>query len=182
MPSLDEVYQKFGAVAEAAALLETELCNMLLVSRATEKGLLEKPDPEAATSILETIDRSTLGQLIKGMGKPPPLSDLEDLLSKALRERNRLFHAFYRHHNFRRNSEDGRAIMWSDLDAIHETLIRAYKALMLLSGIDLDALANSGEPPLPTGITVTVQAPNFVRCCCDTNVTGTDRAETAADG
>jgi hypothetical protein len=40
-----------------------------------------------------------------------------------------------------RDSEEGRTIMMNDLRSIHETVIEAYKALMLLSGIDLDALA-----------------------------------------
>jgi hypothetical protein len=59
MPALDEVYRKFGEVAEAAQLL---------------------------------------------------------LLANALAERNQPFHSFYRKHNFRRNSKEGRAKMLEDLD------------------------------------------------------------------
>ncbi|EJN16183.1 hypothetical protein PMI42_00281 [Bradyrhizobium sp. YR681] len=148
MPSLDEVYQKFGAVAEAVALLETQLGNMLLLSRATNRGLISSPDPEVAREILDKIDRTTLGQLLKGVDPLPP--DLEKLLSIALGVRNRLFHTFYRQHNIRRNSDEGRTTMWNDLDSIHDALHRAYNALALFNGIDMDALAKSGEPPLPT--------------------------------
>ncbi|MDI3566653.1 hypothetical protein [Bradyrhizobium sp. Arg816] len=148
MPSLDEVYQKFGFVAEAVALLETELGNKLLWSRGTDRGLLDNPDPEAAREILDKIDRSTLGQLVKGVGAQPP--DLEDLLSNALSVRNRLFHSFYRQHNFRRNSDEGRTIMWNDLDSIHDVLHRAYDALALFNGVDIDAMVESGASPLPT--------------------------------
>jgi hypothetical protein len=35
-------------------------------------------------------------------------------------------------HNFRRNSEEGRARMLDDLESIHDTLLHAYKAVMLL--------------------------------------------------
>lgn len=36
MPTLDDVYCKFGFASEAAQLLETELGNMLLIAGATE--------------------------------------------------------------------------------------------------------------------------------------------------
>jgi hypothetical protein len=59
-------------------------------------------------------------------------------LANALAERNQLFHSFYRKHNFRRNSDNGRAMMLEDLDRKHETIVEAYKAVMKLAGIDLD--------------------------------------------
>jgi len=150
--TLEQVYQKFGFVAEAAQLLETQLGTMLLLSSGAEQGWFIEPDAKRATEFHDNINRSTLGQLIKRMQSTPlALSAVETLLSDALRERNRLFHSFYRQHNFRRNSEEGRAVMWSDLDSIHETLLRAYKAVMLIDGVDLDALATSGEYNPPTG-------------------------------
>lgn len=151
MPTLDEVYQKFGFAAEAAQLLETQLGTMLLLTVGAEQAWFIEPDGERATELHDNINRSTLGQLINRMRrKPPSLSTVETLLSDALRERNRLFHSFYREHNFRRNTDEGRAVMWSDLDAIHDALLRAYKAVMLIDGVDLDALAASGESNLPT--------------------------------
>jgi hypothetical protein len=150
---LDDVYRKFGEVAEAAQLLETELGNLLLMQRAAENGLLIEPNPALASDILDTINRHTLGQLVKGLnGTDQILDELEPLLANALRERNRLSHSFYRFHNFRRNSDDGRQLMLKDLEQIHDTVLRAYKAVMLLSGVDLEALIASGvEPPAPTG-------------------------------
>jgi hypothetical protein len=82
--------------------------------------------------------------------KDGSLDKLESVLWDALQARNRLFHSFYREHNFRRNSEEGRALMLDDLERVHASLITAYKAVMLLSGIDLDAAAASGTVPLPT--------------------------------
>lgn len=143
--TLDDVYRKFGETAEAAQLLETELGNILLINRGAEAGLFVKPDPEIGSAILDTINRHTLGELIKRLNRSPQSLDaLEAQLQSALRERNRLFHSFYRQHNFRRNSDEGRAVMLRDLGSIHETLLNAYKAVMLLSGVDLDAIVGSG--------------------------------------
>jgi hypothetical protein len=142
MPTLDDVYRKFGFASEAAQLLETELGTMLLHLNAVDEGLLSTPNPERATAIYETINRSTLGQIIqklKSNGQSiDGLDELANLLSDALVERNRLSHSFYRQHNLRRNSEEGRALMMADLDSIHTKLLDAYKAVMLFSGIDLD--------------------------------------------
>ncbi len=151
MPTLEDIYCKYGEAAEAAALLETELGNQLLLIRATEKRLHVDKNVKLATEILESINRLTLGQLIKKLNKSTAsVEEMEALFSRALDERNRLFHAFYRHHNFRRNSDEGRAIMIADLDSIHTTLLDAYKALMLLSGIDLYALVEAGTMPTPS--------------------------------
>ncbi len=146
-PSLNEVYRKFGEVSEAAQLLETELGNLLLLNKGVEAGLLENKNPEAAAQILEQINRNTLGQLLWGLcGKYNDLDALESLLNVAKSERNRLFHSFYREHNFRRNSADGRTLMLQDLEAMHEKIIDAYKAVMKLSGIDLDKIEMQGLP------------------------------------
>jgi hypothetical protein len=150
MPTLDDVYRKFGETAEAAQLLETDLGTKLILIRGAEENLLTEPNPERASDIFDTINRNTLGQLLKGLnGKNQSLDALEALLSNALQERNRLFHSFYRHHNFRRNSDEGRALMLKDMESIHDTLLRAWKAVMLLSGVDLDALVNSGVEHTP---------------------------------
>lgn len=151
MPTLDDVYRKFGEAAEAAQLIETELGTLLLLARGVDEGLLDKPNPARASDILDTINRHTLGQLIKNLNTTTQSLDrLDSLLTSAREERNRLFHTFYRGHNFRRNSDEGRALMLSDLESIHDALLRAYKAIMLLSGVDLEALAATGEHVGPT--------------------------------
>ena len=138
MPSLDDVYRKFGEVSEAAQLLETQLGNFLLLARGTEEDLFTAQNPELARKILDGINKSTLGQLLKQL-RPVIGSeqDLEKLLVEALDARNRLAHSFYRKHNLRRNSAEGRAIMIADLESLHDTLMEAYKAVLALSGIDL---------------------------------------------
>ena len=37
-------------------------------------------------------------------------------------------------------------MMLKDLERIHESIIKAYKGVMLLSGIDLDAIASVPTP------------------------------------
>jgi hypothetical protein len=147
MPNLDDVYQKFGFASEAAQLLETELGTILFMSGAAEQNLVETQDLDAATAIYHSINRKTLGQLLKGVKNTSvSVEHLEELLSKALKERNRLAHSFYRQHNFRRNSEDGCQVMLDDLEYIHEVLLEAYKAVMLLSGTNLDKVPPSNAP------------------------------------
>lgn len=162
MPTLDEVYAKFGEVSEAAQLLEAEIGTLLLASRVNDfvsladdptDDTLDSPfvvDSAAACKNLDEINASTLGRLITAFGKsnarPEQLDELG--LSAALKERNRLAHHFYRQHNFRRNSDAGRRIMMQDLEFMHGTILKAYKAVSLISGIDLDALiAAQSETP-----------------------------------
>ncbi|SRR6266571_811747 len=147
MPTLDDVYGKFGYAAEAAQLLETELGNILIEHGVVEEDLLSKPNPTRAAELFRQIDRHTLGQLIKKLkAKNQSIANLEDVLGKALDERNRLFHFFYRQHNFRRNSDEGRQLMLDDLESLHNTLLDAYKAVMLLQGVDLDKISLAGVP------------------------------------
>jgi hypothetical protein len=149
VPTLNDVYLKFGFASEAAQLLETELGNMLLMIGAVDADLVENPDPSRAGELFTFVNRQTLGQLLKSLGRSTDaLSELEELLQRALKERNRLSHSFYREHNFRRNSEEGRALMMADLESVHETILDAYKEVMRLSGVDLDATVLEN---LPTG-------------------------------
>jgi hypothetical protein len=148
MPTLDDVYRKFGEAAEAAQFLETELGNMLLAARCIDEGLLASKNPARAADILNSITQHTLGQLLKSLNNHSQSFDaLDALLVKARDQRNRLSHSFYREHNFRRNSDEGRTLMLRDLEDIHFALLDAYKAVMLLGGIDLDAMTGI---PLPT--------------------------------
>jgi hypothetical protein len=147
MSKLDDVYWKFGFVAEAAQLLETELGNELIKHGVVEENLVNQPNLNRAADLFRLIDKHTLGQLIiKLKAKNQSIANLEDVLAKALEERNRLFHSFYRQHNFRRNSDEGRRRMLDDLESIHKTQLEAYKAVMLLSGVDLDKLSATELP------------------------------------
>ena len=153
MPTLADVYRKFGEAFEAAQLLETELGTLLLAHKCIDAGLLENSDANRATAIHKQINKQTLGQLTRSLGAVgASIVDLEQLLSDALVSRNRLAHSFYLQHNLRRNSDDGRNVMLRDLEAMHENLLEAYKAVLLLSGVDLEKLvAEHGDSALPSG-------------------------------
>jgi hypothetical protein len=141
MPTLDEVYRKFGETAEAAQLLETEIGTIALMIGCSAADLVTNPDPSRATEIYQRINRQTLGQLLKNVGRSTDTLDhLAELLDRALKARNRLSHSFYLRHNFRRNSDQGRQIMLDDLHKIHVTIFDAYKGVLRLSGVDLDAI------------------------------------------
>lgn len=148
MPTLEDVFCKFGEVAECAQLLETELGTVMLCLKGAEHDLFAGDKGELATEIYKRINKSTLGQLLREITKPAGFSeDLELLLARALADRNYLFHSYYRKHNFRKNSDEGRATMLADLERRHQTIFEAWKMVLRLSGIDLDNLTNV---PLPT--------------------------------
>jgi hypothetical protein len=147
MPSLENVYEKFGAVAEAAQLLETQIGNTLLSMAVTERDLATWQNLTLAKKVFAEVDRKTLGQLMATFLKNGAVSpDLEQLLVSALEDRNRLNHAFYRSHNFHRNSERGRVIMLQDLDSMHGNIIAAYVAMMRLSGVDIEQIDTAPSP------------------------------------
>lgn len=148
MPTFDEVYRKFGEVSEAAQLLETELGTIQLCVDGLEHSLFTTANSELATELYNKINKSTLGQILRRLIKSADMPcDVELLIAKALAHRNQLFHSFYRKHNFRRNSDDGRTQMLADLDQKHQVILDAYKAVLLLSGLDLNGLTDT---PLPT--------------------------------
>jgi hypothetical protein len=150
--NLDDVYRKFGEASEAAQLLETELGTLLFGAEVVAADLLDIPDSGKATEIYRRINKHTLGQLIRNLGKKADsIKDLEIILCDALEVRNDLAHSFYLKHNFRRNSEEGCKIMLRDLYDIHERILTAYKAVMLISGVDLEKLAaEDRDIPQPT--------------------------------
>ena len=91
MATIEDVYWKFGLVSEATQILETELGTLLFRSGAIEKGLFENPDHDKAWELLQLVNRKTLGQLIRSLGNTDySLDELDELLTKALSERNRL--------------------------------------------------------------------------------------------
>ena len=144
--SLDDVYRKFGAVAEAAQLLETELGNLLLLIHGAEWKLYLLENRDKAVELHGKINKSTLGQLLRKVGDKTDPEHVTSLFEKALEARNRLSHSFYRHHNFRRNSDEGRKIMLADLESMHEIILDAWKAADALSGTDSAAFKALGLP------------------------------------
>ncbi|MDS1873253.1 hypothetical protein [Vibrio vulnificus] len=144
MTTIDEVYRKFGEASEAAQLLETELGTLLIQLLAADKGLFEESNPEIAQKLVNDVNKSTLGQLIRRVGYNSETEEqMVAMFSNALKTRNRLAHNFFREHGLGRNSATGRKAMLEDLEVMHSNLLEAYKGALLLSGIDLNALTNA---------------------------------------
>ncbi|MCY4058876.1 MAG: hypothetical protein OXG44_12820 [Gammaproteobacteria bacterium] len=152
IPTLDDVYRKFGEVAEAAQLLETDLGTLLFEQEAINAGLVYDYDQAKATTIYDRVDGKTLGQLIRDLPNAVEIPfELGVRLDFALDARNELVHSFFLRHNYRRNSAEGRDIMLRELDSLHETILDAFKAVSLLTGVDLERLvAEDRGGPLPT--------------------------------
>jgi len=148
MPTLNDVYTKFGETAEAAQLLETQVGNLLIEAAIDTDGENLRSSQAVAKALFEDVDRKTLGQLIQSLRKTKKIpDDLGENLARALSERNRLNHSFYRQHDLRRNSDEGREIMINDLVQIHQCILETYVAIFRLSGIDIE---NVDITALPT--------------------------------
>ncbi len=147
MTSLSDVYEKFGEVAEAAQLLETELGTMLLAHECLDADLIQTPDTVKANEIFRRVNKHTLGRLISLLNAKQAAPKVSSsVIEKALDARNFLSHSFYRYHNFRRNSPEGRAIMLEDLRRLHNEILQAYLELLASSGGDVDADQASALP------------------------------------
>ena len=128
MKDRHELYAKFGIAAEAAQLFETELGTLLLALRGLENGWNVIPDGQAALKVVNDIDRSTLGRMLKNLKPHIYFEDgMENLFESALEARNRLTHGFFEKHNFKVQTEEGRKAMISDLDRLHGKLFKAWQ-------------------------------------------------------
>ena len=84
LPTLDDVYRKFGEASEAAQLLETELGTLLFGEQAIAEDLLGG-DGKRATEIMMAINRQTLGTLIKNAkGTSPSIEEIARASSQYL--------------------------------------------------------------------------------------------------
>lgn len=148
-----DVYKMFGKVSEAAQNLEIELGTMLMTHRCRDAGLLEKPDQEKMDKIHKKINKKTLGQLLKHLRPIENFNEaLDQLLSDANTERNRLTHYFHLQHNFRHNSDEGRVVMLHDLESIQEILEKALDEVWNHSGVDFQKFVDEhGDNPPSTG-------------------------------
>lgn len=125
-----ELYAKFGIAAEAAQLFETELGTLLLCLKALDNNWHSVPDGAAARTLLDDIDRKTLGQLLQSLKRQIKFDDgLEDILLSALRARNRLTHGFFETHNFKIQSVSGRRDMIMDMDYLHGEMFKAWQVV-----------------------------------------------------
>lgn len=84
--------------------------------------------------VSDDIDRRTFGYLVKVMKRMMNIDQkIEDALDSALEKRNYLTHRFFRTHNFRIHSVEGRAKMAEDLSALYEAFSHAHTILQLMT-------------------------------------------------
>src|ERR1035437_6396379 len=97
-----------------AATQENRVCEVRLSLDADAGGNCNHADPDS------DFRKGYQVHVLNGSGwkKVDILSDMLDHVKPPL-------HSFYRLHNFRRNSDEGRKLMLSDLDSIHDTLLRS---------------------------------------------------------
>ncbi len=128
MATRDELYTKFGITAEVAQLFETELGTLLLAVTGLENGWYIAPDPEKARKALDQIEAHTLGRLFGALrGKIEFENDLTDQFASGLKARNQLNHGFFQRHNFKIQTNEGREVMVSNLEELHEELFQAWQ-------------------------------------------------------
>ncbi len=139
MPTMDDVFRKFGEVAEASQLLETEVGNCIFgVSPA------DLTDTKKAELWRWINGKATLGaQIIRLKSQPTGYSfeiseEVSRLLDSARDDRNYICHSFYLKHNLRKFEEIGREFMILDLCKRHVTILRAWQALLKMTGTTID--------------------------------------------
>ena len=148
MTTLEAIYQKFGETADAAQVLENEIGNILFEAAVHAENLIAKKNPTRAREIVDRINRMTLGQLFRSMTFDENVkAAAEERIQTALLERNRLSHSFFREHNLRRNSPEGRTKMLEDLLRMHKVMQEALELVFQISGTDLTEFETG---PLPS--------------------------------
>lgn len=128
MAKRKKLYAKFGRTAEVGQLFETALTSIMLILKGHEEDWFATQNPEDAKLFADSLDRLTLGQLLRKLRVHLVLpDDLEDQFMRALKARNRLTHGFFEHHNFRIQTHEGRDIMIADLEDLHTEIFRCWR-------------------------------------------------------
>jgi hypothetical protein len=130
--SLRTLYFEFGRTAEMAQVMEMEAGNFALafVSLAFDPATITDEERRLFQTIIDDVNSRTFGNLLKQIRKIGNVSDeIEMAINDALAKRNYLVHKFFRHHNLRINSEEGREEMIAELSEIHQVLSRAHALL-----------------------------------------------------
>jgi hypothetical protein len=126
------LYLEFGRTAEVAQIMEMEAGNLALsfVSLAFDPSTITDDERGLLRAIVDDVNSRTFGNLLKQIRRIGGVSEgIQLMVDEALEKRNYLVHKFFRSHNLRINSEEGRIEMIADLRAIHESLSRAHAVL-----------------------------------------------------
>lgn len=156
MATRQKLYAKYGQTAEAAQLFETALGTIALTAHGFNNGWHISQDKEKAEVIYQSIEDSTLGNILTKLRKEMKIPDsLLNQFTSAKKTRDRLFHGFFERHNFKIETPEGRDEMISDLDKIHEEILRAHGVASGIAQVMVDEFVkwqksnNKEETPLP---------------------------------
>jgi len=136
-----EVYAFFGLAAFAANLLESSFINWTVALRLRT---IEGATCHDFDSAFGHFESRTLGQLLKATHLLAAIPDgMELVLKRALSERNRLIHHFFREHAANATHPEGRRTMLVDLISMIELFDHAdalvtpvYQSLWKVLGVD----------------------------------------------
>jgi len=136
MATRQQVYAKFGEVAELAQLLETELGSLLFADEGLRQGAYSLEQWESGRDVLAAINRRTLGGSLAAYRKRFSAAlDVDQVMDSALAARNRLMHGFYLAHARRIETPDGCEGMIADLELIRTDLWPAYEFAATLADL-----------------------------------------------
>lgn len=136
-----EIYAFFGLAVYSANLLESSFINWTVALRL---GTIEGATCQDFDYLFDYFETRTLGQLLKATHLLAAIPDGVDLvLRRALSERNRLVHHFFREHAANATHPAGRKTMLDDLISMIELFDHAdalvtpvYQSLWKVLGID----------------------------------------------
>jgi hypothetical protein len=135
-----ELYAEFGMVAEKAQVLEFEAGNVALAFLTVffDKNDITPELTEMFRNIVDDLNHKTFGSMVRQLKKTLNLSDsIIEVIDEALERRNYLTHHFFRKHNFRLFSEEGRKIMIAELKEIQEKIDKAHQMMSAISSLML---------------------------------------------
>jgi hypothetical protein len=119
-----EVYARFGLAAYQAQVLEHGLVNLLIVARQATGQVT----PSSINTDFDRLFRLSMGALLEQTEKEQLTVADTELWSRALAERNRLAHHYFREHAENFMSPEGRELMLKDADAARLLFVRADEA------------------------------------------------------
>jgi hypothetical protein len=126
---LEEMYAFLGAALFVAQGLELEVTNLVAGVRYANGSVLD------SSTIFQELESRTFGRLLVDVRKHAEVSQgTEQLLRKALEERNRLVHRFIHEHDEDQYSTAGIMRMIDDLRSIMQVFREADAATNQLSG------------------------------------------------